>query len=80
MDTSFIAAKIWLFHPQWAFTSNHKRQDITMTILQSFQNPDFLAMSDYFDVIFIFLVGKKIIYFSGSPFKIEIENNYSDGK
>lgn len=51
-----------------------------MTILQSFQNPDFLAMSDYFDVIFIFLVGKKIIYFSGSPFKIEIENNYSDGK
>lgn len=50
------------------------------TILQSFQNPDFLAMSDYFDVIFIFLVGKKIIYFSGSPFKIEIENNYSDGK
>lgn len=49
-------------------------------IIAVFQNPDFLAMSDYFDVVFIFLDGKKIIYFSGGPFKIEIENNYSDGK
>ena len=62
-----------------SFYIKPQRQEMT-TILRSLQNPDFLAMSDYFDVIFIFLVGKKIIYFSGGPFKIEIENNYFDGK